>query len=49
MLPLYVSDLLFSEYEFINDDYDVYSYKWYYLTLVLDVLSTSENSDTYSA
>jgi hypothetical protein len=40
---------LFSEYEFVNDDYYVYSYKWYYLALVLDVLSTSENGDTYSA
>jgi hypothetical protein len=27
---------LFSEYEFVNDDYDVYSYKWYYLALVLE-------------
>jgi hypothetical protein len=34
---------LFSEYEFVNDDYYVYPYKWYYLALVLDVLSTSEN------
>ena len=41
---------LFSEYEFVNDDYDVYPYKWYYLALVLDVLSTRENCDnTYSA
>lgn len=34
---------LFSEYEFVNDDYYVYSYKWYYLALVFSmVLSTSE-------
>jgi len=49
MLPLYVFDLLFSEYEFVNDDYDVYSYKWYYLVLILGVLSTDENGDTYFA
>jgi hypothetical protein len=33
---------LFSEYEFVNDDYYVYSYKWYYSVLVLDILSTNE-------
>jgi hypothetical protein len=42
MLPLLRIRSLFSEYEFVNDDYDVYSYKWYYLALALDVLSTSE-------
>jgi hypothetical protein len=48
MLPLYVL-ILFSEYEFVYDDYDVYSYKWYCLGVGSPCPSARQNSDTYFA